>query len=157
MEWITVIGLIIVGIGLIILEIIFVPGTTIVGIAGVLMSFFGVYLGYDYFGNETGTIILVVSSVAGMVTLIYAFRSGAWNKFSLKDVNSGKVNEDFKATLAIGDEGITISSLKPIGKAIFAEQELEVRSNGGYITENQQVTVVKIESNRIIVEPKLNS
>lgn len=154
MDWITVIGLILFGLGLIIIEIIFVPGTTIVGIGGVLFCGFGVYLSYDYFGNTTGTIILVISSLAGIGMLVYALKSRAWERFSLKEENTGKFNDDFKVTLAVGDEGMTISPLKPIGKAIFNEKDLEVRSNGGYIEENKPIKIIRIEANRIIVELK---
>ncbi len=153
MEWITVIGLILFGIGLLIIEVIFIPGTTIVGIAGFICSGFGVYLGYDYFGSATGTTILIVSSGFLLVVMIYAFKSRAWERFSLKDENTGRFNDDFKVTLSVGDQGLTISSLKPSGKALFNEKELEVRSNGGFINENQQIKIIRIEPNKIIVEP----
>jgi membrane-bound ClpP family serine protease len=153
MEWITVIGLILFGIGLLIIEVIFIPGTTIVGIAGFICSGFGVYLGYDYFGSATGTTILIVSSSFLLVVMIYAFKSRAWERFSLKDENTGRFNDDFKVTLSVGDQGQTISSLKPSGKALFNEKELEVRSNGGFINENQQIKIIRIEPNKIIVEP----
>ncbi len=122
MEWITVIGLILFGIGLLIIEVIFIPGTTIVGIAGFICSGFGVYLGYDYFGSATGTTILIVSSGFLLVVMIYAFKSRAWERFSLKDENTGRFNDDFKVTLSVGDQGQTISSLKPSGKALFNEK-----------------------------------
>ena len=153
MEWITVIGLILFGIGLLIIEVIFIPGTTIVGIAGFICSGFGVYLGYDYFDSTTGTTILIVSSSFLLVVMIYAFKSRAWERFSLKDENTGRFNDDFKVTLSVGDQGQTISSLKPSGKALFNEKELEVRSNGGFINENQQIRIIRIEPNKIIVEP----
>ncbi|MFH6984503.1 NfeD family protein [Marinoscillum luteum] len=153
MEWITVIGLILFGIGLLIIEVIFIPGTTIVGIAGFICSGFGVYLGYDYFDSTTGTTILIVSSSFLLVVMIYAFKSRAWERFSLKDENTGRFNDDFKVTLSVGDQGQTISSLKPSGKALFNEKELEVRSNGGFINENQQIKIIRIEPNKIIVEP----
>lgn len=153
MEWITVIGLILFGIGLLIIEVIFIPGTTIVGIAGFICSGFGVYLGYDYFGSATGTTILIVSSGFLLVVMIYAFKSRAWERFSLKDENTGRFNDDFKVSLSVGDQGQTISSLKPSGKALFNEKELEVRSNGGFINENQQIKIIRIEPNKIIVEP----
>lgn len=153
MEWITVIGLILFGIGLLIIEVIFVPGTTFVGIGGFLCAGFGVFLGYDYFGNTTGTMVLVFSSLATGILMVYAFKSRAWEKLSLKDENTGKVNDDFKLVLSVGDEGLTISSLKPIGKAMFQDKEIEVRSNGGFVYENQRVKIIRIEPNKIIVEP----
>ena len=53
--------------------------------------------------------------------------------------------------LVIG--GVTVSSVKPIGKAEFNNKQLEVRSEGNYIEENQPVRVIKIDNKRIFVEP----
>lgn len=153
MDWITVIGLITIGVILIVVEIIFIPGTTVVGIGGFLFAIVGVFFGYKYFGNTTGNIILVSATVVTVVVTILSFRSNSWDRFSLKEQNTGKFNDDFKMALTIGTEGLTISSLKPVGKAIFNDQIMEVKSNGNFITENQKVKVIKTESNKIIVEP----
>ncbi|XOV92026.1 MAG: NfeD family protein [Bacteroidota bacterium] len=152
MELFAVIGLIALGMILLIVEIIFIPGTTVVGIAGFLCSIYGVYLGYDYFGTTGGTLVLAGAAIFNLGAIIYAFKSKSWERFSLKDVNSGKFNEEFRFQLNIGDHGTTISSLKPIGKAIFNDHEMEVRSEGTYITENQEIEIIKIDNNKIIVK-----
>ncbi|MBV6643080.1 MAG: hypothetical protein KI791_20345 [Cyclobacteriaceae bacterium] len=153
MEWFAVIGLIVLGMGLLIIEIIFIPGTTVVGIAGFLCSVYGIYLGYDYFGNTGGTLILLGAAVFNGGAIVYAFKSKSWERFSLKDVNSGRFNEDQGFQLNVGDQGTTVSSLKPIGKAIFNDKELEVRSEGTYIRENQEIEIIKIDNKKIIVKP----
>ncbi len=127
-DWITVISLVILGIILIIAEIIFVPGTTIVGILGFLSGILGVYLSFTYFGSTTGGWVAFGSSVALAITLYNSFKSKTWDKFSLKDTNSGKVNEDLTSALALGDEGVAISVLKPVGKAEFSDREYEVKT-----------------------------
>ncbi len=156
MDWITIIGLIFLGTFLIIAEIIFVPGTTIVGILGLIFSIYGVYLGYDYYGASTGTIILLVASVVNVAALVIAFKGKSWERFSLKGSIKGKFNEDLKIELKIGDKGMTISSLKPVGKAMFDDHEIEVRSNGGFVDENVEIEVIRIESSKIFVQPIKN-
>ncbi len=153
MEWFAVIGLIVLGMGLLIIEIIFIPGTTVVGIAGAICSIYGIYLGYDYFGNTGGTIVLISAAIFNGGAIVYAFKTKSWERFSLKDINSGRFNEDQKYQLKLGDQGTTISSLKPIGKAIFNDTELEVRSEGTYIRENQEIEIIKIDNKKIIVKP----
>lgn len=152
-EWLTVISLIVVGVVLIILEIIFVPGTTIVGILGILAIAGGVYLGFDYFGPVTGGWILGVGLVSGLAALIGALRSRAWEKFSLKTTNEGKFNEGLVDELKVDDEGITISTLRPIGKAEFKDREYEVKTMGNYLVTGTPVKIIRIESNNIYVEP----
>ena len=153
MDWISVLALIALGITLIVVEVIFVPGTTVVGILGFICGGFGIYLGYDYFGPTTGTIIMVVASLVGFGAIFYSFKSKAWERFSLKEEHRSKYNDGIKVNLQIAQRGKTISSLKPFGKALFEDQIVEVKSNGAYISENQQVEITKIEFNRIIVKP----
>ncbi len=150
--WIVIIGLILFGLGLIIVEIIFVPGTTIVGIMGLLLAAFGVYMSFSNFGATTGTIVLLSSAVVGLITIFVSFRSGVWRKFALKDKISSKFNEHIDLSMNEGDEGVTISSLKPIGKAEFNEKVFEVRSNGNFIEAGKNIKVVKVKKNKIIVE-----
>ena len=55
-----------------------------------------------------------------------------------------------------GDTGTTISRLNPIGKAIINDATFEVRSNGGYINQGTEVKVLRIDGNKIFVEPLNN-
>jgi membrane-bound ClpP family serine protease len=153
MELFYVIGLLIFAIVLVIVEIIFVPGTTVVGIAGVICGGYGVFLSYQYYGNTVGTLVLIGSLLVGLFALIYAFKSRSWERFSLKSTMIGKFNDERKLTLSVGDQGQSLSSLKPFGKAIFEEQEVEVRSLGGYVNPKQPVKIIKIDHNNIYVEP----
>ncbi len=152
-DWITVIALVAAGILLLIAEVLFVPGTTVVGILGVLAAILGVYLSFTYFGQATGIWFTLGSGLAFGVTLYYSFKSRTWERFSLKGVNDGKVNENLTINLKTGDTGTALSSLKPVGKAEFNDQEFEVKTLGQYVDEKTALKIIKIEKNNIIVEP----
>jgi membrane-bound ClpP family serine protease len=152
MEWLIVAALIISGILIILIEIIFVPGTTVVGIAGFIIGCYGIYSSYGYFGETTGHIVLVISLVAMASAIVIAFKSNAWDRFSLHSTMEGKVNDDFKVALEVGAEGDSISSLRPMGKALFNEKEVEVATLGEYVRESQPVRIIKIIDNKIYVE-----
>lgn len=113
MDWITVILLLVAGIVLLIAEIIFVPGTTVLGIIGAALLVFGVIIGYSKFGSQTGTIILVSALVTGGIVTVLSFRTGAWKRFALKTTNKSRFNEDIKVEHLLGAEGITLSALRP--------------------------------------------
>ena len=153
MDWLIISGLILFGTFLIIAEVIFVPGTTIVGILGFIFSGYGVYMGYTNYGASTGTLILIAALVVNLIGLISALKSKSWERFSLKNSLTGKYNDDFKIDLKVGDIGMTVSSLKPVGKAVFNDHEIEVRSNGGFIAENVEIEVQRTESSKIFVQP----
>ncbi|MEQ9300813.1 MAG: NfeD family protein [Cyclobacteriaceae bacterium] len=153
MEWLFVLGLILLGIGIIIVEVIFIPGTTIVGILGFIISIYGVYLGYEYFGTPTGHFIFAGGFLATTIAIVGAFKSGAWDRFSLKESMDGRVNDDYQVDIEVGDIGESVSSLKPIGKGIFRDQVMEVRTNGDYIRESNKIKVIRVDGRKIFVEP----
>ena len=152
MDWMIVIGLILFGLGLMIVELIFVPGTTVIGIIGFAIYGYGIYQSFLTFGATTGWVVLIATAVVSIVFTVYSLKTNAWDRFALKDVNKGKVNEDINEDIQIGEEGISISSIKPIGKAEFKNQQFEVRSEGNYIEENTPIRVIKIDNKRIFVE-----
>ncbi|UXP33608.1 hypothetical protein N6H18_06525 [Reichenbachiella agarivorans] len=151
-DWIIISFLILAGIGLIIVEIIFVPGTTIVGFGGLFIGLYGVYRSYELFGSEVGHWVLAGSIAACAAAIIYSFNSNAWKRFALKGSINSRVNENLTAQLTAGLEGVTVSSLKPIGKAKFQDIEYEVCSLGNFIEEKRPIKIIKIEINKIYVE-----
>ena len=151
-SWLTVLTLLVVGLVLVIIELIFIPGTTIVGILGFIFSLVGVYLGFSYFGDQTGWIILASAAVVTIGTVVYSFRSGAWERYSLKSAIQSKVNEGLHDNLKAGQEGISISVLRPFGKAEFDGKEFEVTTIGNYIESGSPVRITKVATNKIFVE-----
>ena len=87
MEWMTVVSLIVVGLILLIAELIFIPGTTIVGVLGLLFMIAGVYFGFNYFSSNIGMYVLGGTLVTTAITMYYGFKSKAWERFSLKETN----------------------------------------------------------------------
>ena len=153
MDWLMIIGFIVFGIILIVVEIVFVPGTTIVGVGGLVCMGYGIYVTFQTFGNTAGTITLIITGTFCISALIYSLKTRSWERFSLKKTMNSKFNEEFKQDLSVGDKGESISSLKPIGKALFNDQEVEVRSMGGYVREKNHIRIIKIEQSKIFVEP----
>jgi membrane-bound ClpP family serine protease len=153
MEWITVISLIAVGLILVVTEIIFVPGTTVIGFIGFGVMVVGLILGFNYFDKTTGWVIAGGTAFASALLFYWAFRSKAWERFALKTSMKGKVNEGELDNLKVGEEGITVSALRPMGKAELGGKMVEVTSTGNYVESNTRIKVIRISSNQILVEP----
>ena len=150
--WIAIISLIIIGMALLIIELIFIPGTTFVGIIGLLCVISGLVLTFNHFGNSMGWVATGGTAIFSVAVIIYAFRTGAWNKFALKGAIDSKVNEDKPIGLKLGDVGIARSALRPIGKGEFENVEFEVRSLGELVPTNSKIRIVKIENRKIFVK-----
>lgn len=152
-EWTTILSLLGFGLALVIIEIIFVPGTTLVGIIGFVFMVVGVGLSFKYFGGEIGWITLGATAVVSGGVLYYAFTTNIWGRFSLKSSIDSKVNEGELDGLTLGTEGIATSALRPIGKAELNNKTFEVKTQGEYLDSGKRIRVVKIFENQIIVEP----
>jgi membrane-bound ClpP family serine protease len=151
-EWIIVITLVLLGLALVIVEVIFIPGTTLVGVAGLVCLIVGILLSFRYFGSETGWLTLGGSTAASGVLLYTAFRTDVWRRFALKGSIDSKVNEIEVQNFFIGMEGVALSALRPMGKGEFGNITTEVRTNGEYVDAGKPIRVVKVSSNQIIVE-----
>lgn len=153
MEWTIVITLLALGLLLLVIEIFFVPGTTIVGLAGFGIMIAGIVFAFRYFGSTTAWITLGATAVASGVLLYFAFRPGMWEKLALKTSIDSKVNEGEMNNFTTGQEGVTLSALRPVGKAELGNRVAEVRTNGDYVESGTRIRIVKLLSNQIIVEP----
>ena len=153
MEWFSILALVLFGLALIIVEIIFVPGTTFVGILGLVIAGFGIWQSFISFGTEVGLGVLLSSSAFAIAAIVYSFKSGIWKRFALNDSHKSRFNEDVQHNLEVGDIGETISVLRPIGKAEFNERTFEVRTNGSYLESGISVKVIRIRDHTLFVEP----
>jgi membrane-bound ClpP family serine protease len=149
-----IIGLLLFGIGLVLIEIFIAPGF-IVGLIGVSFLLAGLVFTYREYGSYYGNITLLASAFFLGITIILAFRNDAWKRFTIKDVIDGKATKAHTWQVEIGDTGKTISALRPAGHALINGQKIEVHSEGDFILANEDVKVVKRVQNRIIIK-KLN-
>lgn len=146
-------GLILLGIVLFIMEILVIPGVGLAGIAGFIMIGFGVYLSYHHFGPIVGNFTLLGTIIFFAVSIIYSLRSKTWKKLTLETSIDSKVNVIEKEAIKVGDEGIAITRLAPMGKVKVNDQYVEGKSIGVYIEENSRVVVVKVTESNVIVKP----
>ena len=142
-----------IGFLLVILEIFFIPGTTLVGLLGLIFNIAAIVVVYVHYGNEIGHVVLITTTVAKLFILIYAFRTKPWLRFSNQQAITSKVNEDLYNAIRVGDTGKTVSVLRPMGKASINNVEFEVKTIGQYIETGIPVKVTSIISHQIIVEP----
>jgi membrane-bound ClpP family serine protease len=148
----VVIGLLVLGVLLLLLEIIFVTGTTIVGIGGFILLAIGIYLAYSFVGSVAGHLSLASSVAIIFLSLIVLLKGQTWKRVALDDKLEGKSAESMQDLVKVGDRGKTISRLNPVGKALFDERIVEVVTSGDFVDEDQLVEVTKVEQNKIRVK-----
>jgi membrane-bound ClpP family serine protease len=153
MEIITIILLILLGVVLLLVEFLLIPGISIAGI-GCLLSFgASVFFAFKYFGNLIGFIVLLSILIIVPLFIYFLFKGKAMKPMMLNTDIDGKVKNVEEGQIQPGDEGITIGRLAPAGKAKINGITLEVRSNGQFIDQQTKIKVLKIEGNSVYVEP----
>jgi membrane-bound ClpP family serine protease len=148
----TVILLIIIGLLIILAEIFFVPGSTIVGVIGVALVMVGVVGAFYSLGSRTGWIVFG-STLAVLAVLTYlGFRTRTWQRFAVKSSIDSKVPVD-SDRFNVGQQGITLTRCTPIGKVQFENGVEEVYSANDYIDAGTEIVIVRIHDHKIIVKP----
>lgn len=142
------------GIGLVLLlaEVLFIPGTTVVGVFGLVISLAGIAYAFLTFSSDVAWWITSGAVVLNLAAIIYGFRSGVWDKFSLKSSLKGGTYDDRISNLQVGMMGKAISDIKPYGKAMFQDNIYEVKSESGFISVDSEVTIMRIDDNRVLVK-----
>jgi membrane-bound ClpP family serine protease len=151
-----IIILILAGLALIVVEVVVLPGVTVAGIAGGVLAGCGVFFAYRLFGSTAGASTLTVTGILFIALLIYAVRAKTWDRLSLHSEIDGKVNVVDTQEIHLGDNGLTISRLAPVGKILIHDKIVEGKSEFGLIDENTEVHVVQVDESTIVVQ-KLNN
>ena len=154
MLFLSIIILILVGILLLVLEILILPGL-IAGIIGGILVISGVTWMYKEFGSTAGNYTAFSTALLTVTAIYYSLKSKAWHRFGLKDSLVGKTNEVSKLEIKEGDEGKTVSDLRPMGSVMINNLRMEAQSNGEHIPSNRNIIILKILQNKVIVKEKL--
>jgi membrane-bound ClpP family serine protease len=141
-----------IGLILVLVEVLFIPGTTIVGVLGFLVSLTGIAFAFLNFDQTLAFWITAMAAILNLAAMWYGFSSGVWNKFSLKNSMKGGAFDGRTEGLEVGMLGTAISDIKPFGKAMFQEELYEVKSDSGFIEVGKSLEISKIENNKIIVK-----
>ena len=152
-----IIVLIVIGLALMVVEVVVLPGITVSGIAGVLLIGCGIYLIFKWFGNTAGTIALLGTGILFIIFLIYALRAKTWDRLSLHSEIDSRVNIVDINDIKTGDKGMTVSRLAPIGKILIHGKIMEGKSEFGLIDENREIEVVHVNESTIVVQESKSS
>ena len=145
--------LILVGIALLVAEFFLFVGSAISGIAGFILTVLGVFLTYKTYGTATGNLVLIISIILFLVAVYFSLRSKTWKKIALHSEIEGKVNTIEEHKIEVGDKGITISKVAPMGKVKVNDIIVEAKSTGIYIEENSEIEVVKVYESNVLIKP----
>ena len=150
--WAVIIILILVGLILLELEIMVIPGVGITGILGFLLMTEGVWLAYSREGTTAGNITLIITVLVSASSMVVMLRSKTWKNAQLQTSVSSKVRTLDDMNLKVGMHGKTASRCAPMGKAIFGENHVEVDAGTEYLKTGTPVEIIRIYGNKIFIK-----
>lgn len=149
----VIIAFVLLGIFLLIVEMILLPGITVAGIASLGCCGYAVYLGFTDYGTTGGVITLAAVLVLMIAAGIICLRAKTWRRFTLKEnIDSKSQETPDEDNIHIGDRGTTVSRLAPMGKVVINGKTYEAKSIDSYIDPKQEIEVTGIENFNVIVK-----
>lgn len=149
LPWILILAVI--GLMLVIAEVL-IPGFGIFGILGVIALFISTLM----IAFEYGTIAFIVT-VAVLIVLLFLFvrlvkTKNIYKKFVLTDTMEAQDFDEGTISDLQDKEGMTLTPLKPYGKAEFGGAVIDVFSDGEYVGKNRAVRVIQINGKNVVVK-----
>lgn len=148
-----IITLIILGILLILAEILLIPGFAVTGILGIGSIAASCYFAFVEYGNLGGSITIGINIILLILFVVMALRSKTWKKISLStNIDSRADSAPEEKGVEVGQQGVTITRLNPMGKARFNNVILEVVSQDSLLDPGAKIEVSLIEDNKVFVK-----
>lgn len=159
--------LFILGLALIAIEILLIPGFTFTGLMGFGLVLFSMVLvtlekmpgtseEWRSLGSTLGTFVIsmVVAGVAAFSAMYYLPHIPYASRLVLQPPNT---EEDAgmdppKHQHLLGALGVTLTPLRPSGKAQFGDEFLDVVAEGEYVKEGREIRVIEVDGNRLVVK-----
>lgn len=133
----------------------FLPGG-VFGVLGAIAFISSIALGFYYY-HETGFMIAVAELVVATVLIIIGikrFPQSQAGRLLILGRNLDK-KDGFGGTESfeefVDKEGVSLTRLRPAGKAVIDSKRLDVVTEGTFIDKGKNLKVVAVEGNRVVV------
>lgn len=147
-----IILLIIVGLILMTMEVVVIPGFGVAGIASLICLAAGAVMSFNQYGTLGGIGVVVGTLVVGTALVVMLMRSKAARNMELKAAE-GKAAVPGDLDVWVGKEGVAASMLRPAGTGQFGREKLTVLSEGLFVKKGTAIKVVRVEAGKLVVEP----
>lgn len=145
----------ILGILFLIAELLLLPGVSVGALLAVGCYGSSIYLAFRDYGTTGGILVSAIIVLLSLVVTVFSLRAKTWQRFSLKQAIDSSSSKLPSEELQIGDCGITVSRLAPMGKVSVNGHIYEAKSQDVYIDQQCNIEIVGFENFNIIVR-KIN-
>lgn len=159
--------IIFVGVLLLLVEVLLIPGFGLAGLSGIGILLWGLYellLPDVPVGQEIHSMVLTgftIGIIGGIIGFILLFKLMTKTEFwqKLTSPNVQEKEKGYSSSIGLedltGEEGVTDTDLRPSGWVNVGDQRIFVVTEGSYINKNEKVKILSVDGNRVVVR-KIN-
>ena len=137
----------------------FIPGFGFFGISGVVMIVAGIIVRMIFGGDLYMLLYMILISAVLFVLAFWVISrvitKGRLSKTALfhvePAVSTGNTEGTKDFSYLLGKSGASITPLRPVGRAQFEGESLDVIARDGFIASGAKLTVVETEGSRVVV------
>ncbi len=147
-----IILLVLLGVFFLVVELVLLPGVTVGTILSLVSYAAAVYMAFERFGLTGGAVTLAVVVAISLVAVVLSLRAKTWRRFSLRQKIESSSMETPSDTVSVGQCGIAVSRLSPMGKVNIDGRVYEAKSIDSYIDQRSRVEVTGFENFTVVVK-----
>ena len=152
MEILIICALVLVGLLLMVVEMLLIPGFGMAGLGSIAAFGYANYYAFTELGNLAGFITLFASLVSAILVITFVLRSRVIDKLGLNKKIDSTVATEVSKQVKVGDTGVAVTRLALIGNALINDHIIEVKSCDGFLDENTPIIVERIIEKVIMVK-----
>ena len=143
--------LILFGVLFLVAELVLLPGLSVGAVLSLVCYGSAVYMAFRDYDPLTGCIVVGAVLLLSLVATVVSLRAKTWQRFSLRqEIDSSSMSSP-ESELKVGDRGVTLSRLAPMGKVDFGGRTYEAKSLDSFVDPRKEVEVVGFENFNVIV------
>lgn len=137
----------------------FIPGFGFFGISGVILIVAGIVVRFIQDGDLLMLLYMILIAFLLLFLMFFvlsrAIRKGRLGKTAIFSVDSSVAEDKTEGTrdfaFLVGQTGVTETMLRPVGKATFGGEVIDVVAREGFIDKGEKVTCISTEGQRVVV------
>lgn len=150
--FVLVVALMVVGLTLLAMEIVILPGFGVPGIAGGAVVMIAVAVAYAFVSPAASAYALAAGIGTSGLMFWLLPQTRMAKRMVLTTAHTARA-PDASLRELVGRQGLTVCTLRPSGTADFQGTTVDVVSEGQYIAAGSPVRVVLVEGARVVVTP----
>lgn len=141
------------GIVLLGIEMVLIPGFGLVGLAGVGAMLYGGWIAWENYGPVIGVSSVVGGGIVATSMFVFFMRSGWSKRMVLQSKQHGEPSAlPEREESLVGQVGVAATDLRPAGIVRLGGRRTDVvAEDGAYVEAGTEVVVVKVAQNSIVV------